>query len=133
MAPKSELDGRDEEPEEEGAPRETGQRLPAAKGVDGESHRDDEDRDREDERAWERGGEGRRGGGGESRSQPAPRETGRREGLRAEELPPPRERLPREGGRGERARGQGRLAVVDHRRVEAERLDRLGELCLINQ
>ena len=42
MAPESELDGRDEEPEEEGAPRETGQRLPAAKGVDGESHRDDE-------------------------------------------------------------------------------------------
>ena len=101
MAPESELDGRDEEPEEEGAPRETGQRLPAAKGVDGESHRDDEDRDREDEGP--------------------------------EELPPPRERLPREGGRGERARGQGRLAVVDHRRVEAERLDRLGELCLINQ
>ena len=74
MAPESELDGRDEEPEEEGAPREAGQRLPAAKGVDGESHRDDEDRDREDERAWERGGGGEeRGEGSRAPGQPPAR------------------------------------------------------------
>jgi len=53
VAPESELDGGDEEPEEEGAVREAGQRLPATKGVDGESHRDEEDGDREDERPEE--------------------------------------------------------------------------------